>query len=176
VDVSRASDPHTPARPRRTFIEWRELPGLLARAPRGDAVALRRVLGGRRGGRIGAALAAGLALLAAADPIAALAGIATYAGLAALTAARHRRQGLGGYWALRLLLWTLPVPLLLAALARGLGCRSRLLLPLAALIGWALLERGLGSGLAGAPGQSAGAAGASADGRTSVGTGSPGRE
>lgn len=149
---------------------------MLVRVALGRDAALRRVLGARRGGRIGAILAGLPALLAAADLRAALAGVGAYAGFAALTAVRHRRSGLGGYRALRLLLWTLPGPLLLAAAAaRGPG-PSRLLLPLAVLAGWALLERGLRGGLAGLPAQSRGAAGDSSEGRTPVGTGSPGRE
>jgi hypothetical protein len=179
VDAPRGSDPHTTARraaSRRSFIEWREVPGLLVHAALGRDVALRRVIGARRGGRIGAILAAVPAWLAATDLAAALAGLGAYAGFAALTAAGHRRSGLGGYRALRLLLWTLPGPLLAAAATRGLGSSSRLLLPLAVGVGWALLERGLRRGLAGPPVQSRGAAGASPESRTCIGTGSPGRE
>jgi hypothetical protein len=179
VDAPGARVPHTTARggtPRRTFIEARELPDLLAGALRGSDVALRRVLGARRGGRIGAALAALLALLAASDARAAVVGIAAYAGCSALVALRHRASGLGLYRALRLLLWTLPLPLVLAALARSAGLRSRLLLPAAVAIAWLLLERGLRGGRVGAPAQSADAAGGASGDRTSVGTGSPGRE
>jgi hypothetical protein len=179
VDAPRGSDPHTPAdgaAPRRNFIEARELPGLLVGAALGRAPALRRVTGARRGGRLGAALAALLAALASADLIAAAGAVGAYFCLAALTAARHQRSGFGGYRSLRLLLWTVPAPLLLAALARAPGFESRLLPALAVLVGWALLERGLRGGLAEPADQSPGAAGAAPAGRISVGTGSPGRE
>lgn len=179
MDAPRGSDPRTPGRgagPRRNFIEIRELPALLVGAALGRAAALRRVLGARRGGRIGAALAALLAALASPDALAAAAAVGAYFCLAALTATRHHRMGFGGYRSLRLLLWTATAPLLLAALARALGSQSRLLPPLALLVGWILLERGLRGGLAEPADHSRGAAGAAPGGRISVGTGSPGRE
>jgi hypothetical protein len=179
VDAPRGSDPHTPghgAAPRRNFIQTRELPGLLRGAALGRAAALRRVLGARRGGRLGAALAALPLVLASPDAPAAAAALAAYFCLAALTAARRHQRGFGGYRSLRLLLWTVPAPLLLAALARALGSGSRLLPSLAVLVGWLLLERGLRGGLADPVDHSRGAAGAAPGGRISVGTGSPGRE
>jgi hypothetical protein len=177
VQSSEGSNPRAPggsAAPRRSFIELRELPDLLLGAALGREVALRRVLGARKGGRIGAALAALLALGASVDRRAAFFGLASYAGFAALAALRHRQRGFGGYRTARLLLWTLPGPLLAALLARLLGVRSPLLVPLAAAAGWLLLERGLR--VAAPAAQSAAAGGAPATDRTGVGIGSPGRE
>jgi hypothetical protein len=150
VHETSGSHPGTPApppRPRRSFVELREIPTLLLGAALGRDAALRRVLGARKTGRIGSALAAALGLIAAPDRSAMVVGLALYAGLAALSALRHRARGLGVYRTLRLLLWTIPAPLALAAVARLSGIHSRALLPLAVLAGWLLLERGLGAGL-----------------------------
>src|SRR5262245_61101732 len=63
--------------PRRGFVERREIPGLVIGTARGDAAACRRVLGARRGGRIGFVLALlGLALVAPSLRIAVLAAFA----------------------------------------------------------------------------------------------------
>ena len=56
---------------RRTFIEPREIPGLLRGAALGDAAALRRALGGRYGGRYGSLVCLALLALAAPSPRAA---------------------------------------------------------------------------------------------------------
>ncbi len=53
---------------RRVFLQNREIPALLAGVTRGDAVAMRRVLGARRAGRVGVAL--GLAGLLLTVPLA----------------------------------------------------------------------------------------------------------
>jgi len=179
VQSPRASNPRAPgggSAPRRSFIESRELPGLLVGVALGRETALRRALGARKAGRIGAALAAALALAAASDRRAAILGLASYACFAGLAALRHRRRGFGGYRTARLLLWTLPAPLLAALFARVLGIRSPLLLPLAVAGAWLLLEHGLRGATAAPPDQSALAAGTSAAGRSGVGIGSPGRE
>lgn len=162
--------------PRRSFIQLHELAGLLLGSALGRPVALRRVLGARRGGRIGAAIAGGLTLLAARDAHSLSIGLTSYLCFATLTAIRHGDRGFGGYRSLRLLLWTLPGPLCAALAASALGIGSRLLLPAAVIAAWVLLERGLGAGLAAPPDQSAAEAGAESAARTGVGTGSPGRE
>ncbi|MCE2390947.1 MAG: hypothetical protein J4G09_05610 [Proteobacteria bacterium] len=140
-------------RRRRTFVELREVPGLLLGAVRADAAALRRVLGGRRGGRIGVLICTALMVLAAPTPRAAGIALAAYAGLGLATALVHRdRQGLGLKQSLRLLLWTAPAPLALAAIARLAGAASAVPLLLAVLVAYLLVERGLRAGLGGGPG------------------------
>jgi hypothetical protein len=181
VDASRDPSPNPPverAAPRRTFIQLRELPGLLIGCALGRPVALRRVLGARRGGRVGAAICALLALLVVDDASAASIGLTSYVCFATLTAIRHGNRGYGGYRSLRLLLWTLPGPLCAALAAHALGFQSRLALPAAVIAAWLLLERGLRAGLGASPDQSAAEAGAGsgATTRTGVGSGSPGRE
>jgi len=182
VDASRDPCPDPPSRsgaPRRSFIQAHELPGLLLGAGLGRPVALRRVLGARRGGRIGVMIAGALALLAARDAGALSFGLSSYVCLATLTAIRHGSRGFGGYRSLRLLLWTLPGPLVAALAASALGLHSRLGLPAAVIAAWVLLERGLRAELAARSDQSPAAAGGAAPGstaRTAVGTGSPGRK
>lgn len=77
--------------PRRTFIEVREIPGLVRGALRGEARALRRILGGRRAGRYGVALLLAAGLLAA--PLADLAALAlAYLGLGCIAWLARRRE------------------------------------------------------------------------------------
>jgi hypothetical protein len=132
------------------------VPGLLRGVPLGKPVALRRVLGARRAGRVGFYVAVALLALAAPSVGAAALGVAAYFALGALGALRLRAQGVGPYWSLRLLLWEVPAPLLLAALVRLAGVRSAWPLLLAALGSYLLLERGARSGLAGPEGDSPG--------------------
>jgi hypothetical protein len=92
--------------PRRTFIEVREIPGLVRGALWGEARALRRILGGRRAGRYGVALVLAAGLVAA--PLADLATLAlAYLGLGCIAwLARRREPALRLRDALRLALWT----------------------------------------------------------------------
>lgn len=103
---------------RRVFLRASEVPGLLLGVSRADPVARRRVLGARRGGRIGLAL--GLVALALAVP-----DWTTAAGLTLLHVASTVGLGfvgvhtpLGELQRLRLSLWTSAPPLLLAAAFR----------------------------------------------------------
>ncbi len=132
---------------RRVFLRANEVPGLLLGVGRADPVAQRRVLGARRGGRIGLAL--GLVALALAVP-----DWTTAAGLALLHLASTLGLGfvggrtpLGELQRLRLSLWTGAPPLLLAAAFRLIWPES--LAPgLAGLVvGQLLLYRALRRGL-----------------------------
>jgi hypothetical protein len=130
--------------PRRVFVERREIPGLVIGTARGDAVACRRVLGARRGGRIGLLLAlAGLALSAPGPRVAFLAAL-THVSLGLLV-------GLGARWrsghrtreVQRLAVWTVLTPLGVAAIARLSGFASPWICIAAAIVGQALLVRAL---------------------------------
>lgn len=103
-DVSRQAQKVRP--PRRVFLRLREIPLLLVGVLRADAAASRRVLGARRGGRIGVFL--GIAALRLAAPSwPATAGLAALHLAATLGIGRLRRPGgLGSYQRLRLSLWT----------------------------------------------------------------------
>jgi hypothetical protein len=131
--------------PRRAFLEAHELPALVFGVARADPAACRRVLGARRGGRIGFLLAC-----------AALAAAAPTARFAAAMAALHVALTLGTGLAIRrhrshttrevqrLALWTALVPAGIAALARPLfGPGDGTLLPAAVLVGQLLLWRAL---------------------------------
>ncbi len=102
---------------RRVFVEAHEVPGLVFGALRGDAVALRRILGARRGGRIGVIaglIALGLAAPPRAWPALAAAHIALALGVWAAT---RGRTGLGVRELLRLSLWpAFPLVVLVAPL------------------------------------------------------------
>lgn len=132
--------------PRRVYLEWREVPGLYAGALRGEPVALRRILGARKGGRIGFALG-GLALLAACPPdaLAPLAALHVALGLS-VGALTRGATGLGAREALRLSLWPAAPLLLLAAAFRPLGSVAPALAALSCgqLLLWRGLRRGLG--------------------------------
>jgi ABC-type Fe3+ transport system permease subunit len=132
-------------RARRVFVEGRELVGLVIGTARGDAVACRRVLGARRGGRLGFGLALlGLGLAAPSVRVAlAAAALHVVLGLAVGLFAR-RRSGHRTREVQRLALWTVLTPLGVAALARllGFGSAARLCFA-AALVGQVLLVRAL---------------------------------
>jgi hypothetical protein len=90
---------------RRVFVEANEAPALVLGALRGDPVALRRILGARRGGRIGV-VAGALALAIAAPPRAWLAlGAAHMAVALGVWAATRQRTGLAVREVLRVSLW-----------------------------------------------------------------------
>jgi hypothetical protein len=133
---------------RRLFLVAAEVPGLLSGSLRGDVVALRRILGGRRGGRIGAGLA--LATLALAAPTPASAGLTIALWLALCTAGTVLHRSASGLslreW-LRLSLWTAAPALLVAAVLRLLWPGSALPLLVAVVAGHVLLWRGVRWGL-----------------------------
>lgn len=106
------------AAPRRAFLRPGEVPGLLVGAVRGEQPAMRRILGGRKGGRYGIALVAlGLATAVPwrAVPLIALIGLLGAGVGAALQRGPHR-LGFRDY--LRLSLWVVAPLLLIAAPAR----------------------------------------------------------
>ena len=130
---------------RRVYLEWREGPGLYAGALRGESIALRRLLGARKGGRIGVTL--GLASLLAAAPLDSLGWllglhVALGLGVGALT---HAETGLGPRQALRLSLWPAAPLLLLAVPFRPLAMEVPAFVAVA--VGQLLLWRGLRRGL-----------------------------
>jgi hypothetical protein len=131
--------------PRRAFLETHEVPALVVGVALAEPAACRRVLGARRGGRIGFVLAC--AALAAAAPSArfALAMAALHVVLtlgAGLAGRRHRSHATREVQ--RLALWTALVPAAIAALARPLfGAGGGTLLPAAVVAGQYLLWRAL---------------------------------
>lgn len=129
---------------RRVFVESHELAGLVLGTARGDAVACRRVLGARRGGRLGFGLALlGLALAApSVRAAAAAAGLHVALGLVVGGFAR-RSTGHRTREVQRLALWTVLTPLGVAALARLAGFGSTRLCLAAAIVGQLLLLRAL---------------------------------
>jgi hypothetical protein len=148
ADDTRVHEPMSA--PRRVFIRLGEVPRLIASASLGDAPALRRVLGARHGGRIGVVLCGVLASLATPTSSALAVGIAAYLALSIVASVRYRdAEGLGRLQCLRLMLWTLPVPLVLAIVARLLGAPGALPVLIAAILGYLLLDGGLRMGLRG---------------------------
>lgn len=130
---------------RRVFLSRAEIPGLVRGAVTGEPVALRRILGARRGGRYGAMLALAATLLAV--PFQALAPLAlVHAGLsvAGHLAARPARIGPRQYQ--RMVTWTLAPTLLLAAPFRLVG-GGEIAALLALAVAHGLLWRGLRGGL-----------------------------
>ena len=131
---------------RRVFLQNHEIPTLLAGVAQGDAVAMRRVLGARRGGRVGVAL--GLTGLLLAVPLAAmpwLVGGQLLMGVAGGAVARPRLSWLEYE---RLSLWLAGAALIAVAPLRPFLPE---VLPLAAggalaahLWLWRSLRRGLG--------------------------------
>jgi hypothetical protein len=123
------------------------VPGLLVGAVRGDQPAMRRILGGRKGGRYGIALAAlGLAIAVPwrAAPLIALLGLLG-AGLGAALQRGPHRLGFRDY--LRLSLWIVAPLLLLAAPARIHELDSLAPGLFGVIAGHALLWRNLKRGL-----------------------------
>ncbi len=131
-----------PTGARRVFLERSEVPRLVLGTALGDEVACRRVLGARRGGRVGFMLAiAGLAM-AAPTPRAALVAAFVHVVLGLLVGLRARRHG--GHRTRevqRLALWTVLTPLGVAALARLTGLGSEQVCVAAAIAGQVLLLR-----------------------------------
>ena len=113
--------PQSEARaPRRAFLEAYEIPALVLGVARAEPAACRRVLGARRGGRIG--LCAALLALAVAAPslrfaveMAALHVVLTL--LSGLAVRRHRSHTTREVQ--RLALWAVVTPTCVAALARA---------------------------------------------------------
>jgi hypothetical protein len=136
---------------RRFFVVSREIPHLLLGAVLGEPVSLRRILGGRRAGRIGVALFA-VGLFCAFPPGGVAVGLLAQLAVAWILGAQPRSAPPLRYLErLRLSLWTTAPPLI-AALP------LRLLLPstvvpglVAVLVGHALLVRGLRTGLRSPP-------------------------
>ncbi len=133
---------------RRLFLMAHEVPALLAGSLRGEAVALRRILGARKGGRIGAALALGALALAAPGLQAAGLAVTLWLFLCMLGTVIYRSSsGLSLREWLRLTLWTGAPMLLVAALVRLVWPGSALPVLAAVVIGHALLSRGVRSGV-----------------------------
>jgi len=139
---------------RRVFVARAEVPRLLRGVVAGDGVALRRILGARRGGRYGALLALAATLLAV--PLGSLA--VPLACHALLSVAGHfvgRAPRLAPWQYQRVSLWALALPLLCAAPFRwlGAGWLGAGDLPAVVAVGVAhgLLWRGLRRGLDAAP-------------------------
>ena len=132
------------ARPRRrVFLRLREIPLLLVGVLRADAAASRRVLGARRGGRIGVLLSlAALRLAAPGWPAtAALAALHLAATLA--SGLLGRPGGLRSYQRLRLSLWTGTSALLLLAPLRLVWPDSTLPALIGLVAAQLILERGV---------------------------------
>ncbi|HXZ84838.1 MAG TPA: hypothetical protein VEI82_05055 [Myxococcota bacterium] len=130
--------------PRRVFLQWHEVTGLVLGVARGDAAACRRVLGARRGGRVGLVLALAALALAAPSPSAALGAAALHVALGLLLGLANRRSG--GHTTKemqRLALWAVLTPAGVAALVRPLAAGSALPLLCAVLLGQLLLWRAL---------------------------------
>lgn len=130
---------------RRVFLTRAEVPGLLRGVLTGDATALRRILGARRGGRYGASLAA-LATLAAVPPAALATLVVAHLGLSLAGHFAVRAADLGPRQYQRLVMWALAVPLLVSAPLRllGLGVLPAIL---AIAVGHGLLWSGLRRGI-----------------------------
>ena len=133
---------------RRVFLTRAEVPGLLRGVLTGDATALRRILGARRGGRYGASLAA-LAAVAAVPPAALVALVVAHLGLSVAGHFAVRAADLGPRQYQRLVMWALAVPLLGSAPLRLVELGGLGLLPaiLAIAVGHGLLWSGLRRGI-----------------------------
>jgi hypothetical protein len=132
---------------RRTFLERGEIPGLVLGALRGEATALRRILGARRAGRIGVACEA-IALLVAAPWPAAIALAGLHAAIAAsLSPLTRGAAGVSARESLRLAPWTAFPLLAVAAALRPAFPDSAAAAGIAVLVGSLLLWRGLARGL-----------------------------
>lgn len=130
---------------RRVFLQMNEVLPLLVGVARGDPVALRRVLGARRAGRIG--LAIGLAGLLLAVPRSAWPLLVALQLVAGLPGAALARPRLGFLQYQRLSLWIAGSALLAAAPLRAAGIPalavSSALWFAAHLLLWRHLRRGL---------------------------------
>ncbi len=134
---------------RRVFVEAHEVPGLVLGALRGEPAALRRILGARRGGRIGA-IGCALALVCAAPPRTWLALAAVHVALSVgVFAATRRTTGLGVLQVLRVSLWPAFALVALAAPLRVFWPTSPVPALIAILVASALLLRGLARGIDG---------------------------
>lgn len=144
---------------RRVFLEPHEVPGLLWGSLVPRPASLRRILGGRKGGRYGSLMAlAGLAL-AAPDLRAGVLAPALYLGAALASGAWS--EELSAKERLRLSLWTVAPPLFAAGAVRLAWPTSAIPLYGAAILGAIAFARALRRGLRdGGPAQSVPASGA----------------
>jgi len=134
---------------RRLFLAPREIPSLVLGALRGDPVALRRILGARRAGRTGLALAVIALALAAPSPAAALLVVVLHLFLALyVVIPRPGSLPLSVFQELLLSLWTAAPAMALLASLRLVWPESWLPAFAAVLLGHLLVMRGLRSGLA----------------------------
>ncbi len=133
---------------RRLFLAPREVPGLLLGAVRGDAVALRRILGARRAGRTGLALALTALALAAPSLAVALIALALHLSLALyVVIPRRGAVPLTASQELRLSLWTVAPLFVALASLRVIWPGSPLPALIAVPMGHLLVWRGLRGGL-----------------------------
>lgn len=133
---------------RRVFIEAREIPGLVLGALRGNAAVLRRLLGARRAGRIGLALALGWLLLTCPRPDLIIALILLHVTLTLAGAWLRRAPNPPGWLdQLRLSLWMVWPLLCVISPLTWIGLESILPAVVAILAAQILLWRGLAKGL-----------------------------
>ncbi len=133
---------------RRLFLAPREVPGLLLGAVRGDAVALRRILGARRAGRTGLALALTALALAAPSLAVALIALALHLSLALYVVIPRRGVvPLTAFQELLLSLWTVAPLFVALASLRVIWPGSPLPALIAVPMGHLLVWRGLRGGL-----------------------------
>ncbi len=133
---------------RRLFLAPREVPGLLLGAVRGDAVALRRILGARRAGRTGLALALTALALAAPSLAVALIALALHLSLALyVVIPRRGAVPLTAFQELLLSLWTVAPLFVALASLRVIWPGSPLPALIAVPMGHLLVWRGLRGGL-----------------------------
>ncbi|HTO71897.1 MAG TPA: hypothetical protein VMR31_18690 [Myxococcota bacterium] len=129
---------------RRVFLEAHEVPALVAGVALGRAAAARRVLGARRGGRAGVALALLVLALAAPSRRAAVGAVLLHGVLTLLAGlVNRRRAGHTTKEVQRLALWTALTPVCVAALVRPFAGGSVWPLAVAVVAGQALLWQAL---------------------------------
>ncbi len=119
---------------RRSFIEVREIPGLLAGVLRGTAAAKRRIMGARRCGRWGISLGIGALVLASPAPLYALLLALLHLTLVFVPALGSREPSPGLRQRIILSLWVV-APLLVAAAPLRLWTGSVLPAVAAILVG-----------------------------------------
>ena len=130
------------AGPRRAFLENREIPGLVLGTARAEPAACRRVLGARRGGRVGFVLAlAGLALASPTLAFAANTALAHVLLTLCTGLAQRRLRSHTTKEVQRLALWAALTPICVAALGRPLVGTA--LVPVAVCAAQLLLWRAL---------------------------------